>query len=264
VMEVTASSTTATGNALVYITDGTNILWSWQIWVTAYDPSSENETYNGYTFMDRNLGATSDVAGNVNALGFLYQWGRKDPFARSSSAAVDNTTLQTFYSGGSGSTAYTKGNTTAPTTSANNLKNSVRNPGVFYYNASTPYDWYCGSSTTQNDVLWGTTKTVYDPCPSGWKVAPLAAFSTWSTSTSTWNSTNLGRTFTAASGSWYPATGIRSNTAGGLANVGSYGYYCSSGVSTIYANLMYFYSSGVSLTGNPYRGNGFAVRCVQE
>jgi len=264
VMEVTASSTTATGNALVYITDGTNILWSWQIWVTSYDPDSENETYNGYTFMDRNLGAASDVAGTANALGLLYQWGRKDPLARSSATTADNTTLQTFYSGGSGSTAYTKGNTTAPTTSANNLKNSVRNPGVFYYNASTPNDWYCGSSTTQNGVLWGTTKTVYDPCPSGWKVAPLAAFSTWSTSTSTWNSTNLGRTFTAASGSWYPATGFRVQSSGALSGVGATGYYWSSAISTINASDLAFNSSAVypATTGN--RSNGCAVRCVQE
>jgi hypothetical protein len=262
---VKASDMSATGNAVVYITDGTNILWSWQIWVTSYDPDSENETYNGYTFMDRNLGATSDVAGNVNAFGLVYQWGRKDPFAGSSATTAGNTTLKTLYSGGSGSTTYTSTNTARPTTSANNLETSVRNPGVFYYASASPYDWYPGSSTTQNDVLWGTTKTVYDPCPSGWKVAPSAAFGTWSTSTSTWDSTNLGRTFTAASGSWYPASGIRTSGAGVVvANVGTYGYYWSSAISSTSASIMYFSSTNVYPSTSNYRAVGFAVRCVQE
>ncbi|MBP1613754.1 MAG: Fibrobacter succinos major domain (Fib succ major) [Bacteroidetes bacterium] len=265
---VKASDMSATGNALVCIKDASNnVLWSWQIWVTSYDPDSENETYNSYTFMDRNLGATSDVAGTATALGLLYQWGRKDPFAGSSVITSGNTTLKTLYSGGSGSTTYTSTNTAAPTTSANNLETAVRNPGVFYYDASTPYDWYCGSSTTQNDVLWGVTKTVYDPCPSGWKVAPVAAFSTWSTSTSTWSTTNLGRTFTAASGSWYPAGGRRvGSSTGTLGNVGTDGFCWSSAVSVTVTltSSMNFSSSSVNPAYSGTRAHGFGVRCVQE
>jgi hypothetical protein len=261
---VKASDLSAEGNAVVYITDGTNILWSWQIWVTNYDPSSENETYNSYTFMDRNLGATSDVAGNLGALGLLYQWGRKDPFAGSSATASGTETLKTLYAGGSGTTTYESTNVSAPTTSANNLANAVRNPGVFYDAVSEPNDWYCGSSTTQNNVLWGTTKTVYDPCPSGWKVAPSAAFSTWATETSTWDATNLGRVFTAASGSWYPSAGYRHAGSGALSTVGSYGYYWSASSYSGYGFNLAFSSSGVYPASYSYRAIGFSVRCVQE
>ncbi len=172
-MEVTASSTTAEGNAVVYITDGTKTLWSWHIWVTNFDPVTTSEAYNGYTFMDRNLGAINDTPGYADALGLMYQWGRKDPFVGASSAASGTTTLKALYSGGSGDGIYNITGTTpanalaVPTTSANNQETAIRNPGIFYYKTSDPKDWYLGSSTTQNDVLWGTTKTVYDPCPYG-------------------------------------------------------------------------------------------------
>jgi hypothetical protein len=216
--------------------------------------------------MDRDLGATSDVVGNLNALGLLYQWGRKDPFAGASATANGTTTLKTLYAGASGSTVYSSENILAPTASANNLETSVRNPGVFYFSRSVQnYDWYCGSDITQNDALWDTTtKTVYDPCPSGWKVAPQAAFSSWSTSTTTWNSTNLGRSFTAVSGSWYPAAGYRYSTAGELIFVGTSGFYWSATVSGKNAYYLDFYSSSVSPSYGDSRANSFGVRCVEE
>jgi hypothetical protein len=76
--------------------DGTDeIVWSYHIWVTGYDPKASDATYpnpynrnnNGkrFVFMDRNLGAKEegqtylDNDANNNA-GLYYQWGRKDPF----------------------------------------------------------------------------------------------------------------------------------------------------------------------------------------
>nr|WP_321480903.1 DUF4906 domain-containing protein [uncultured Bacteroides sp.] len=253
---------TAEGNAVVYITDGTNTLWSWQIWVTNYDPESENENYNTYTFMDRNLGAVNATAGDAGALGLLYQWGRKDPFA---GASVKNSnTLKTLYLGGSGTTTYASTNTVAPATSANNLETAIRNPGVFYISSSSPNDWYVGSSTTQNDVLWGITKTVYDPCPAGWKVAPQAAFSSWSTGTSNWDTTDLGRTNTDASGSWYPASGYRNSSTGALGDVGAIGYYWSSAVNGVGGSYLHFDNNNVSAGSNNTRATGLALRCVQD
>jgi hypothetical protein len=92
------------GNAVVQIKNGSNeVLWSWHIWVTGYDPNSGGTTYsrsNGtktYVFMDRNLGATAaatstatDQASAVS--GLLYQWGRKDPFPGASSWSIANGT----------------------------------------------------------------------------------------------------------------------------------------------------------------------------
>ena len=73
------------GNAVIAAKDANDIiLWSWHIWV----PATEivNNTYSLYSLpmMDRNLGAlvaaTATAEAPVESYGFLYQWGRKDPF----------------------------------------------------------------------------------------------------------------------------------------------------------------------------------------
>lgn len=70
------------GNALIAVRDADGrILWSWRIWVTDYDPSSQAPKLNGLSWMTRNLGALSDDYDETgSAKGFVYQWGRKDPF----------------------------------------------------------------------------------------------------------------------------------------------------------------------------------------
>ncbi len=265
IMEVTASDATATGNALVYIKDASdNILWSWQIWVTDYDPASENETYNNYTFMDRNLGAVNDTKGSLGSFGLLYQWGRKDPFRGSSSTTLDNKTLRNFYSGGSGTGLYSDYYAKAPVNVANNLENSVRNPHIFYIDSdgTRSADWYCGSNLSHNVVLWGTTKTVYDPCPTGWKVPPTDAFSSWTTSYA-WNNSYKGRSVLGITDSWYPATGARNWKTANLGSVSVMGYYQTSQLSSLgFLNFSPTTIYQPQLSGG--RADGFTIRCVQE
>lgn len=70
------------GNVLIAVRDADGrILWSWHIWVTDYDPSSQAPKLNRLSWMTRNLGALSDDYDETgSAKGFVYQWGRKDPF----------------------------------------------------------------------------------------------------------------------------------------------------------------------------------------
>ena len=78
------------GNAVVAVYDAEGqLLWSWHIWVTSALPEDNAQVYahGAGTVMDRNLGATSAVPGDVRALGLMYQWGRKDPFPGASSTA---------------------------------------------------------------------------------------------------------------------------------------------------------------------------------
>ncbi|MCI1778525.1 MAG: fimbrillin family protein [Bacteroidales bacterium] len=93
-VQITAYNATQTGTAVIAAYSGENqtgdILWSWHIWVTDYDPDispiKNGDIYtianaNGsYIWMDRNLGATSTTPATVTIMGLLYQWGRKDPF----------------------------------------------------------------------------------------------------------------------------------------------------------------------------------------
>ncbi len=279
VFTVRATDPSATGNALVLIKDDNNrVLWSWHIWVTDYDPATENQTYANaegvdYTFMDRNLGALNDSPGDVDALGLLYQWGRKDPFS-GANAASNTLTLKRLYMGGSGGSYYSSVTKSVPTTgAATNLEESIRNPGIFYINSNDPYDWYCGSNrTAQNDMLWGTTKTVYDPCPTGWKVAPGEAFSNFSTTTFVRKGTTSddwkdypGRWLdNETTGSWFPAAGLRDSFTGTLESVGADGEYWSSAVTGIGCSLLYFSSNNVNPAGIGNRAYGIAVRCVKD
>ena len=77
------------GNAVIAAYDADdNILWSWHVWVTESDPTSNAVATSAGVFMDRNLGAYRNSDGSTNtdeifeSYGLYYQWGRKDPFIR--------------------------------------------------------------------------------------------------------------------------------------------------------------------------------------
>ena len=151
------------GNAVIAVYSGENgtgdILWSWHIWKPSNAVADQKYT-NTYTLMDRNLGACLNLStGNVNASsGAYYQWGRKDPFFTNANdgAFTVKSTQNTI--------------ATSPTT----IGTAVNNPTTFYANDNgTSSDWL----TTANNALWSTTKTIYDPCPAGYRVADQKAFS---------------------------------------------------------------------------------------
>ena len=265
------TNNTISGNAVIAAYSGENqtgdILWSWHIWVTDYEPSTgatftvTNSAGVSYVFMDRNLGATSSTPGEVGTLGLLYQWGRKDPFPGSASISA-NTEPTIYDSSGTGSTNMVE------KVSASSLSEVIKNPLTLYTSIS---DW----CTTPNDAFWGGSdislsipaeKTMFDPCPSGWRVpvwelsaSPWTAFST---STFSWNATDLGRTYT--DGSFYPAVGFRGNSSGTLYNVGSLGYCWSGSPHSGNGYCMYFNSSYVYPKPSLSRADGLSVRCVQE
>ena len=81
VIQVRTDSALGEGNALVAVRVGGEIRWSWHVWVTDYDPNDPavQKTFNGNTFMDRNIGAFSSAVGDPLSMGLQFQWGRKDP-----------------------------------------------------------------------------------------------------------------------------------------------------------------------------------------
>jgi hypothetical protein len=166
---IIVTSGTGIGNAIVYVKDSSgNIAWSWHIWVTSYNPNTTYQNYNGYVVMDRNLGATTNSTGVQTSFGLMYQWGRKDPFP-----------AMTFSNAPSPMYGNITSITNTPVSTINNLNNSIQNPATFYTSAVDLFDWYTNSnaSSNQNGNLWSTTKTVYDPCPMGWKVPPISLWS---------------------------------------------------------------------------------------
>lgn len=160
------------GNAVIAAkgADG-DILWSWHIWLTdkpkedtyyvaesdmAWDSPSFTEEIAG-VMMDRNLGATSADPGDINAHGLLYQWGRKDPFLNSVMLSTIEWPSSVQSDRNTGTINYT-----------------VSNPTVLLEGNQGNDDWFYHPTAGETDhSRWGevkTVKTIYDPCPRGWRV----------------------------------------------------------------------------------------------
>ena len=177
------------GNAVVAAKKDGVIVWSWHIWVTDFDPDADPMVYtssatgNTYTFMDRNLGASTNEKYQPGAFGLFYQWGRKDPFVGADGVESSVYVKKYDMNGKWIEEVAEKGlvmNGEAVTT---NLELSIQNPTVFYLpSGSWPtVDWLTANAQYQENDLWGgvsNIKSIYDPCPEGWRVP--AAGDAWS------------------------------------------------------------------------------------
>ena len=254
------------GNAVIAAKDADgNILWSWHIWLTD-QPQAHVYNNNAGTMMDRNLGATSATPGEVGALGLLYQWGRKDPFLGSSSI---------------GSNAVAKSTIAWPSTVSSDSSNgtidyATANPTTFITYNSKNNDWYYTGDSSTDNTRWTTSsykKSIYDPCPAGWRVPDGGGNGIWSKAgfdDTTYDSTNEGISFsiTSPSKTWYPASGYRLYYDGSLDNVGNFGIYWSaspySNDSNDAYNLLFYYDGFVYPSYYDTRARGLSVRCLQE
>ena len=176
------------GNAVVYAYGaGGNeeILWSWHVWV----PEQQVESLpmiTGFNVMNMNLGATTAAAADVNAFGLCYQWGRKDPFTGSPTLSGTTATLAKPIYNIDGE----EGEFGAVMT-PQSVEFAIANPGTFISPYGVDYADWC---STSDDALWGNPdgnyresgslkyenlgeKSMYDPCPAGWRVPPIMAFS---------------------------------------------------------------------------------------
>ena len=252
------------GNAVIAAKDASGkILWSWHIWLTD-QPQGQEYYNNAGTMMDRNLGATSATPGDVGALGLLYQWGRKDPFLGSSSISSNTQAESTI---------------TWPSASSNGtIAYATANPTTFIKYNSSNYDWYLTGYSSTDNTRWTTSdkaKSIYDPCPAGWRVPDGASNGVWSKAegssssfSHTYNSSNEGMNFSSKFGSastiWYPASGYRDDGDGSLYDVGSRGDYWSASPYYYYAYDLYFsYGGSVNPSSSYSRANGLSVRCLR-
>ena len=263
------------GNAVIAAKDADgNILWSWHIWFTD-QPQGQEYYNNAGTMMDRNLGATSATPGDAGALGLLYQWGRKDPFLGSSSIS-SRTVAKSTISWPSAVSSNSSNGTIAYATA---------NPTTFITsNSSNNYDWYYAGSSSTDNTRWTTSdkdKSIYDPCPVGWRVpdgggngvwAKALGLSDYFSSSELFDYTIKGINFSGKFGSastiWYPASGFRKNDDGILSHIGPYlyyGSYWSASPDHKEAYSLFFYDNGrVYPSGNYDRAFGLSVRCLQE
>ena len=260
------------GNAVIAAKDASGtILWSWHIWLTD-QPQGQVYYNNAGTMMDRNLGATLATPGDVGALGLLYQWGRKDPFLGSSSIHYD-------------SKSEAKSTITWPSVVKSNSSNgtiayATAHPTTFMTCNHSNWDWYYTGDSSTDNTRWTTsesTKSIYDPCPAGWRVPDGGDNGVWSKSLGSssnfykypYDSTNEGMNFSGKFGSastiWYPVSGFRNSDDGSLGYVGYFGSYWSASPYNSYACGLFFSSGGSGFPLNDFsRAYGHSVRCLQE
>ena len=226
---ITITGGTNVGNALLALkaSDGT-ILWSWHIWVV---DDLADQTYTNCegqpTFLDRNLGATSNEYDNRYSIGLYYQYGRKDPF-------VIRTDAFTVTKSGDYYTADVEITDVEVRTSDNsNMSWTIKNPNKrIVYTATASgnppkgfnnwlnpeseiyNNWGSPGKVTSVDecaVSKGGYKTIYDPCPAGYRVPDYYYF-TGLTSENGVGESGKGVKFTVANGveAVYPLPGTLS------------------------------------------------------
>ena len=307
------------GNAVVAVKKGSTIVWSWHLWFAPKDAldkipvtNHQGKVYNftketlgwkptqwsGSTYNKprtvkvkvmqtiKNGGVAQETVinitqnpGNVKkGATTLYQFGRKDAFPGVAKADLASNSHFTENAGDNMS-----------------IKNNIQNPDKFYIfgsSVSTNYGYYnlwsadntvTGGSNTGNDNP--VVKTVYDPCPVGFKMPANNAFTGFTTTgqnsstqselnvngTSDWQTyqNNFGHNFWTSSSKTstinFPASGLRSLNGGSLGFVGSLGDYWSAvPLNTNFGCNLGFGSGEVYPLHSGPRTYGFAVRPVAE
>jgi hypothetical protein len=260
---ITIQTSSRQGNAVIALKSGSTIYWSWHIWVTGYTGSA-TWTNNGFTFMDRNLGATAAV-NTLAGRGLFYQWGRKDPFPGGKAGMAGYAARSSF--SGLGVAVYVANTSADAAGIAAGILESIRKPMTFFSRRIDTGDWLPKNENT----LWnatGNTKSVYDPCPAGWRVPTSGAGSA-----SPWYGLT-GQTWTSGSDTggadWgtnakFPAAGYLSHNSGGFSDGGRYGRNWSASVTGVYGSYLRFgYEGNVDLSIGGDRANAFSVRCARE
>lgn len=298
------------GNAVIAVTKGGTVVWSWHLWFAPQDvlnttavTNFQNKVYN---FTNETLGfkytawsgSTYSAPRSVKVkveqtvgqaggkqVGYItitqnngsvrqgyntqYQFGRKDALpgtdalASGSSYSFDNTA-------GGRSIGY-----------------AIQHPENMFINAQTGNYYYDWCNTTY-DNLWSAdntvesfndnavVKTIYDPCPAGFKLPASNAFTGFTTNgqnggtmnvNGAWeNGWNFNNKITSPDATvYFPASGYRHRGDGSLYLVGILGYYWSAVPgSTLSGCYLGFSQWGVYPQNYSLRSDGFSVRPVSE
>ena len=302
------------GNAVVAVKKGNTIVWSWHLWFAPKDALDKIPVtnYQGvvYNFTKEALGwkptlwsgSTYDKARTVKVkveqtianngakaytvinitqkpggvkkgVTTLYQFGRKDAFP-----GVATSDLKA-------------GGITENAGDNMSIMNGILNPDKFYiwggswYNNYFYYNLWSADNSTKGFNDNSVVKTVYDPCPAGFKMPASNAFTGFTTTGQTSTSqfemnvdgtdylptyqNNFGHNFWTNSSKTatinFPASGYRRYNGGPVDYVGFSGYYWSAVPHYSYGGCELDFNPGsVFPLGGGDRSYGFAARPVSE
>ena len=157
------------GNVVIGVMDAAgNMLWTWHIWIT--DRPAEQGYKNGFSVQDRDLGATAyaPTGDNGTINGFYYQWGRPTPLP------LGKTVYKPNYDETTGAWESNTELSLSTSTDKTAVINRVAAPTTYFTQPATASDDLLTKS------LWGWrsetdeySKTIYDPCPPGYRVPSI-------------------------------------------------------------------------------------------
>ena len=306
------------GNAVVAVTKGGTVVWSWHLWFAPKSALNKIEVTNHqgvkYNFTEETLGwkpkgtvttynsprtvkvkveqtianggvkqvtvinITQNPGGKKEGIYTLYQFGRKDAFP-----GTDESLPQGSFNKNAGDNM--------------SIINGIQNPENFYTgrsgyswsnNPPAGYTYYNLWSADNTTIGWNdntVVKTVYDPCPVGFKMPASNAFTGFTSSGQDQSGAAINADgaadsqakFSAAYGYnfwtnssknatiFFPVSGYREFGDGSLSHVGGIGvfwsavpHYTSSGC------RLRFSWSYVNPRNSEYRSYGYAARPVSE
>lgn len=246
--------------------------------------------YAGKVMMDRNVGSISaDFPPLENGIPFetatkeqrktslhvlYYEYGRKDPFLSDAYRYQENgTALNTidFYS------------------RQVTLLFSIQNPEKYIHgrqswavNKPSGSYWYDPrhAATLERSEQTGK-KSLFDPCPAGWRLPVNGTWSDFNRTTFLWENTRLGRVYRPENSIltvYYPAEGFRAASTGEVKQTGYHGiYWTCSPIPVNDRDYCFRFTSPFEnvLEGTVFRDivypsaavfqtDSFSVRCVQE
>lgn len=243
------------------VDEADNILWSFLIWhpkTSIEDEAYTNKDGEKFLMMDRNLGemrsGTQDDAHPNNCSHAVYEWGRKDPFWYQN---------QLFYFDASSSMSYWHRYVKADKESVVRIEDLHKNPMTFYGDGYVPDPRQWGDPNNNLKYYgWSGAKSVYDPCPEGYRVPNMKTWTGFDTHSI--GGFIFGNLFMRDEydrvGTFYPQ-GFTAEWVGGAfgTGVGKIGRYWTSEMRYMYfvGDNSIYYSKGYEVQGNK-------VRCARE
>ncbi len=274
------------------------IIWSWHLWIVNENPLTDTDTYsNGKVFMRKNLGAFTNSDGSadtqkiLDSYGMYYQWGRKDPFPRPYYFDASGAEDESYYNEEG---VYIKSIFKEISSICGVVGYTIAHPAHFITNATSIEEGGDGIGdwlVSQDNRLWSDTeKSLYDPCPYGWRVPTADDLSVLRLANEE-DETQLEiakkqygwHLSDGVSKYFYSACGRRRYSDGKVENMnykeGVYpsqpqpweGYYWTSSTTTDGKAVSLYFDLTTTRTINKFdnmnhacRANGFQIRCVKE
>ena len=295
------------GNAVIAVTKAGVVVWSWHLWFapqgvlnTTEVTNFQNKKYkfshetlgwkytswsgseytvprtvkvkvqqtekNGANYKEAVFTITQNPGNTRSGYATFYQFGRKDAFP-----GTDTQLEGTFTMNG--------GNNMS-------IQNGIQHPETFYtnggsWNSRPPYGYsYCNLWSMDNIVTGfndnTVVKTIYDPCPAGFKMPAPNAFTGFTKDganngamnvNGVWdNGWNFNNKITNPDATvYFPVSGLRGQGDGELSEVNMHGWYWTAGPSETGNSLhLSFVRGGVSPQNSYPRASGFSVHPVAE